>query len=162
MCGVAGIFDGQIASEGYPAVLDRMAASIIHRGPDEGGALALPQLRAGLASRRLSIVVPYARDARSRLLVSTLAARDRTEIDIEWLCCMSPTISSALINSRILSATPDLQLLLPHPTTTDSYRTYLDRLLSLEQHGRLTDGILLENDKMSMAHSLESRMPFLD
>jgi len=108
------------------------------------------------------LALPYARGARAHLLLGTLAARDETETDIEWLRCMSPTINSALIHSDIRSATPDLRLLLPHQETIDSYRTYLDRLLSLEQHGRLADGILLEADKMSMAHSLESRMPFLD
>lgn len=108
------------------------------------------------------LALPYARGARSHLPLRTLAAKDDAETDIAWLRCMTPTIDSELISPEMRSATPDLQLLLPHPTTIDSYRGHLDRLLSLEQHGRLADGILLEADKMSMAHSLESRMPFLD
>jgi asparagine synthase (glutamine-hydrolysing) len=54
MCGIAGV----IRLSGEPAVpagvVTVMAAALVHRGPDEGGALELPEL--ALASRRLSIV----------------------------------------------------------------------------------------------------------
>ena len=36
------------------------------------------------------------------------------------------------------------------------------RLIDILLTGRLADGILFMGDKMSMAHSLEVRMPFLD
>ncbi len=54
MCGIAGMVDlegGRPIPEG---ILERMAGSIVHRGPDEDGFLELPGV--GLANRRLSII----------------------------------------------------------------------------------------------------------
>src|SRR3954470_23917188 len=54
MCGIAGLIH---LSERPPlpgGVLQAMASSLVHRGPDEDGFLEAPGL--GLASRRLSIV----------------------------------------------------------------------------------------------------------
>jgi asparagine synthase (glutamine-hydrolysing) len=54
MCGIAGIVD-LTGKRPLPAgILSRMAASLVHRGPDEDGFLERPGL--GLASRRLSII----------------------------------------------------------------------------------------------------------
>jgi asparagine synthase (glutamine-hydrolysing) len=39
---------------------------------------------------------------------------------------------------------------------------FLDRLLNLQYHDWLPDNILLRQDKMSMAHGLEARVPYLD
>jgi asparagine synthase (glutamine-hydrolysing) len=49
-----------------------------------------------------------------------------------------------------------------HPDTLSLCSDRLQRRLSLDFTRRLSDGILLINDKVSMAHSLEARMPFLD
>ena len=54
MCGIAGIIDLAGRREVSPVELEAMARAILHRGPDEGGALIRPGL--GLAARRLSIV----------------------------------------------------------------------------------------------------------
>ena len=56
MCGIAGFFNSRFSAEEAPRILDRMNDSLIHRGPDEAGTLVVPELNAGLASRRLSIV----------------------------------------------------------------------------------------------------------
>ncbi len=55
MCGIAGIVDltGQNRPV-PPGILSRMAAAIIHRGPDDDGFFERPGI--GLANRRLSIV----------------------------------------------------------------------------------------------------------
>ncbi len=54
MCGIAGIID-LVGRRAAPAgVVQRMAAAIIHRGPDEDGFLEQPGI--SLAARRLSIV----------------------------------------------------------------------------------------------------------
>jgi asparagine synthase (glutamine-hydrolysing) len=65
MCGIAGIFrsDGRAVD---PQVLGRMAARLIHRGPDQEGVwiestergAAVPQGSAGLAVRRLAVIDP--------------------------------------------------------------------------------------------------------
>jgi asparagine synthase (glutamine-hydrolysing) len=56
MCGIAGIFESEVAPSELPPLLERMADSMLHRGPDDRGIAAFPDLRAGLACRRLSIV----------------------------------------------------------------------------------------------------------
>src|ERR1700757_1650965 len=54
MCGIAGMVDLAARRPVPEDVLYRMAAAIIHRGPDEDGYLVRPGI--GLASRRLSII----------------------------------------------------------------------------------------------------------
>ncbi len=51
MCGIAGFSGGFDA-----ALLERMSASIVHRGPDDAGLDFLPEAGVGLAHRRLSII----------------------------------------------------------------------------------------------------------
>ena len=54
MCGIAGIFESGSRREIDRALLERMNASLLHRGPDAGGLHLEPGL--GLAHRRLSII----------------------------------------------------------------------------------------------------------
>ena len=61
-----------------------------------------------------------------------------------------------------LQADADLDPLRLDPATAASCRTLDDRRLAVELTRRLPDGLLMVNDRMAMAHSLEVRMPFLD
>ncbi|MBX9678622.1 MAG: asparagine synthase (glutamine-hydrolyzing) [Gemmataceae bacterium] len=54
MCGIAGILSLSGPRDIEPAVIERMAKAIVHRGPDEDGFFFRPGL--ALANRRLSIV----------------------------------------------------------------------------------------------------------
>ena len=54
MCGIAGVIDLKGGRRPDPAVLQRMANALLHRGPDDDGFLVAPGI--GLANRRLSIV----------------------------------------------------------------------------------------------------------
>src|SRR5690242_21955220 len=54
MCGIAGIFEFDLSARPDGRVLDRMAALVAHRGPDDSGVMALRNV--GLAHRRLSII----------------------------------------------------------------------------------------------------------
>lgn len=54
MCGISGIFDGGGRREIDRPLLERMNASLFHRGPDAGGLHLEPGI--GLAHRRLSII----------------------------------------------------------------------------------------------------------
>ncbi|HEV2547572.1 MAG TPA: asparagine synthase (glutamine-hydrolyzing) [Stellaceae bacterium] len=54
MCGIAGIFEFDLAARPDGRVLDRMAGLVAHRGPDDSGAMMLRNV--GLAHRRLSII----------------------------------------------------------------------------------------------------------
>jgi asparagine synthase (glutamine-hydrolysing) len=56
MCGIAGVFRSRLSADGIRAALEAMNQAQFHRGPDEAGCLVTPELGAGLASRRLSIV----------------------------------------------------------------------------------------------------------
>src|SRR6266487_379830 len=56
MCGIAGFWTGEVAGYDATAVLRRMAAAIRHRGPDDEGYWWEPELGAGFAHRRLSII----------------------------------------------------------------------------------------------------------
>ena len=56
MCGIAGFFNSHFSAEEAQQILHRMNDSLVHRGPDEAGTIAVPELGAGLAARRLSIV----------------------------------------------------------------------------------------------------------
>src|SRR4029079_4694552 len=54
MCGIAGIVDLTGAHPVLPDALQRMRDALVHRGPDEDGALITPRI--GLGSRRLAIL----------------------------------------------------------------------------------------------------------
>jgi asparagine synthase (glutamine-hydrolysing) len=54
MCGIAGFIDGRMSASDGRGCLDRMLASIAHRGPDDSGAWLDAQVAIG--HRRLSIV----------------------------------------------------------------------------------------------------------
>src|SRR5665811_1876487 len=54
MCGIAGSVDLAGQREPDKALLRRMAAALVHRGPDDSGFLHAPGV--GFAHRRLSIV----------------------------------------------------------------------------------------------------------
>src|SRR5690348_2669034 len=55
MCGIAG-FVNKAPNGSDDALLHRMAAAIIHRGPDEEGFFCDRENGVGLANRRLSII----------------------------------------------------------------------------------------------------------
>ncbi|MDA1314860.1 MAG: asparagine synthase (glutamine-hydrolyzing) [Acidobacteria bacterium] len=127
-----------------------------------------PDARAGYALRPFTpsgivgMLSPRLVPPPMRLLLALLAAPDLDAADAAWLSGLSPDVDSSLISSRFRSSKTDLEALLPDPATMASAQGFLHRVLSLEQHGRMADAILLESDKMSMAFSLELRMPFLD
>ena len=53
MCGIAGLLSKKPVSD---ALLQRMATSLVHRGPDDQGYWSEAEAGIGLAHRRLSIV----------------------------------------------------------------------------------------------------------
>ena len=99
---------------------------------------------------------------RWQVFTQVLAAKDQDEVDITWLRCLSSPLRNELLRPEVRAPAADLSVLLPDCETMRSCRNRLERLLALEFEDRLGDGVLLETDKMSMAHALEARMPFLD
>ncbi|MAS14622.1 asparagine synthase (glutamine-hydrolyzing) (plasmid) [Nitratireductor rhodophyticola] len=73
MCGIAGFFGSTVSPDAAPALMQRMAVRLGHRGPDEKGIHSAPGI--GLAHARLSVVgladgqQPMA-DARGDLVIS--------------------------------------------------------------------------------------------
>jgi len=56
MCGIGGMFASTLSAPELKTKLEAMNAAQAHRGPDEDGIFIHEPLRAGLASRRLSIL----------------------------------------------------------------------------------------------------------
>src|SRR5258706_9926015 len=56
MCGIAGVFGGRWRDADLSPVLARMSGVMVHRGPDDDGMLVAPDMHAGLAVRRLSLI----------------------------------------------------------------------------------------------------------
>src|SRR5437016_9935588 len=59
MCGIYGMVSISGSPLRHPGVLDRMAATLVHRGPDAAGTMRLPH--AALGANRLRIVDLHAR-----------------------------------------------------------------------------------------------------
>ena len=55
MCGLAGFLGFPVPAPDVPALLTRMAGTLVHRGPDDQGIWNDPSAGVGLAHRRLSI-----------------------------------------------------------------------------------------------------------
>ena len=56
MCGLVGFLGGVADRDGDDALLRRMADTLLHRGPDDGGTWSDSEQRIGFGHRRLSIV----------------------------------------------------------------------------------------------------------
>ena len=56
MCGIAGIINFDSDLPILPKELERMAAVLSHRGPDDSGIYLDPQGQCGLANRRLAVI----------------------------------------------------------------------------------------------------------
>lgn len=87
-------------------------------------------------------------------------APDQAAVDVEWMLRLH-RVNLKLLHPDLRDAPWNPRDPLPHPSILESCEDRLQRRLAIEFSGRLSDGILLETDKMSMAHSLETRMPFL-
>lgn len=97
-----------------------------------------------------------------RRVLNILAAEDDVAADAEWFRSFSSVEKAQLLHADFRAGGPDMLPLRPASETLASCTNHLERRLSLDFTGRLPDAILLMGDKMSMAHSLEVRMPFLD
>jgi asparagine synthase (glutamine-hydrolysing) len=105
---------------------------------------------------------PFSRDERVRRWLRIVAASDLELADAEWRRHFLPSEKRALLRPELRSDGPDLAAVrIPAPLAA-SCSDSVQRRLALDLHGRLTDGILLAHDKVTMAHSLELRVPFLD
>ena len=151
-CEVKAVLSGEGADElfgGYPWL----------RNPLFSMGEALHGMVPRSLARRLAQRITGDRTGR---VLRLLAAADRDGMDLEWLRGLFPPTAHTYINPDVLAVEPAVQLLLPTTDTGASCGDRLQRRLALEMIHRLPEGILMPCDKVTMAHSLEVRMPFLD
>ena len=91
-----------------------------------------------------------------------LTAPDDFAAESEAFRIFTPREQRAVIHRDVLTQGGDLTSLRLDPETEASCNTRLQRRLAVGLTRTLCDGLLMVNDRISMAHSLEVRMPFLD
>lgn len=99
---------------------------------------------------------------RCRLPLRVLGSPDDVAADIEFFRKLNPREKDLVIRPGLRVAHPDIGPYRPHPGTLLTCRDHIQRRMSIDFTRRLTDGILVTNDRMAMAHGLEVRLPFLD
>lgn len=91
------------------------------------------------------------------------AAKDRSGLQMRWQSFMSPELASGLYTGEMQQQTAGMDAFdAVTGILSGSRSTGLDQELELEQRLYLPDDILMKTDWMSMAVSLEVRVPFLD
>ena len=101
-------------------------------------------------------LLPY-RFRRIKIMAATIGLRDREERLPRWL----GTLSFAE-RDRLLSRSVPRRAVDPFPFAADLGRSELERLLYFDQTSWLPDNLLERGDRISMAVSIEARMPFMD
>jgi asparagine synthase (glutamine-hydrolysing) len=92
-----------------------------------------------------------------------LAAESDRAADLEWVRDFTGWQKRRFLNPALpLADDPDLGPWRPPDATLASCRDRLEERLSLDLTRRLAEGLLFVEDKVSMAHSLEVRLPYLD
>lgn len=97
-----------------------------------------------------------------RRFCRVVAAADDRAADAEWLRVFDEAEKKALLPPLYRFAGRDLEPVLIPDALQASCRDGIDRRLAQDVLGRLEGAILLAADRLSMAHALEIRMPFLD
>ncbi|HSW50968.1 MAG TPA: asparagine synthase C-terminal domain-containing protein, partial [Bryobacteraceae bacterium] len=99
---------------------------------------------------------------RLRRALRILGAEEDREADTEWRRQLTPDVKLALLKLEYRDSGSDLDPVLLPGEVLASCSDSLQRRLAFDFTSRLTDGVLFMTDRVSMAHSLEVRMPFLD
>jgi len=105
---------------------------------------------------------PWCPHWRLRKAMRIVGAEEDRMADAEWRRHLVPSAKRALLKPEFQNGGPDLEPVLVSDEVLASCSDSLQRRLAVDFTARLADGILFVSDKVSMAHSLEVRMPFLD
>ena len=101
--------------------------------------------------------MPY-RFQRAKTAIVNLGLEDWQERMARWFGALSPRSAHELVAFRLdASAMPPHVMQLPGPRNTA-----LRKILCFDQTSWLPDNLLERGDRMTMAASLEARMPFMD
>jgi len=138
---------------GYPKHAAERLAGLLRVVP---GGLRRTFLRA--AAERL----PF-RARRLRILLANLARSDEAERWTSWFAAFDPELRAAVLNPSVL-VEMDTDTVSLSRAILERARggSALDRHLFLDMHLWLPDNLLQKGDKMTMAASLEARVPLLD
>jgi asparagine synthase (glutamine-hydrolysing) len=119
-------------------------------------------LRRFLPRPLLRAAAPHLPRARWRYILRIAGAAEDWLADLEAFRPAGLEGFAAALRPPLRISSADLRPARPARETLASCRDHLQRRLAIDFLGRLADGILVASDKVSMAHSLECRMPFLD
>jgi len=122
-----------------------------------------PYLMRGFVPRPLArAMAEWCQPTRLRRGLRLLGAPEVRLADAEFRRILTPRDKRLLLRPEFQVDGPDLQPTLISPQLLQSCTDRLQRRLGFDLTGRLANSILFTTDKMSMAHSLEVRIPFLD
>jgi asparagine synthase (glutamine-hydrolysing) len=123
---------------------------------------ALRVVPAGLASPAASVARALPRAARARRAAHLIGGRGDADRLLRLVEITDAPVRSALLGGAGAAAQEERLGLARGVLGDVSGRSLLEQALYLDTRMFLPDGILICNDKMSMAASLELRVPFLD
>jgi asparagine synthase (glutamine-hydrolysing) len=104
----------------------------------------------------------WCRHPRLRRALRILGAEEDRMADAEWRRSLTPNAKLSLLKPEFANGGPDMGPVMVSDDVLASCSDSLQLRLAIDFTARLADGILFMADKVSMAHSLEVRMPFLD
>jgi asparagine synthase (glutamine-hydrolysing) len=142
------------------AVLAGEGADELFAGYPWAGRRALERVRQWAPRRPLAWASQLVRDPFHRARLRMMAADRGTTADLEYFRGLTADQKRELLLPG-LQTTEDLDALAIAPEVAATCRDVVARRTALDLTGRLADGLLLESDKLAMAHSLEVRLPYL-
>lgn len=113
---------------------------------------------------RLGQVLPIGPRFR-KALENILAERDDASRHVRWVANFDPMLKNRVVSAdlrAVLQDKAEAQVAIYLNGEDGSLEDLVHRLISLDMHTWLVDDILTKMDKMSMATSVEARVPFLD
>jgi asparagine synthase (glutamine-hydrolysing) len=100
--------------------------------------------------------LPY-RFRRIKILAASIALRDPAERMARWMGALTYAE-----RDQLLSGVHERRPIGPEPFRVDGRRSALERVLYFDQTSWLPDNLLERGDRITMAASIEARMPFMD
>jgi asparagine synthase (glutamine-hydrolysing) len=114
-------------------------------------------------TRSIARSLPY-NQHRARIALEALSIRDEAERGAAWFASFLPQESSELFSQDFLATIDPAHpaKVLAEAFQRDQSRSHLKRMLYADLKIWLPDNLLLRGDQMTMAASIEERLPFLD
>jgi asparagine synthase (glutamine-hydrolysing) len=133
---------------GYPKHSAERYAAMYHR--------MMPACAHDSVVAPLIAALPY-RFRRVKILAASMALRDPAERMARWMGALTYAE-----RDQLLSGVGERRPVDPAPFQVDGRRSALERVLYFDQTSWLPDNLLERGDRITMAASIEARMPFMD